>query len=164
MVGKLQLKLKHTQTKLPEQIIKRKQIDNSDNTQEIRKYLCPSSEDLPLLKTHYPGEYFQRIDGNSIVQRWRDDAGEDHHIFMFYPANNPDKFFEETKDDWTTKNYYFLLLWKRLNKFGIAKYSDIPDSITKEDFEKYLNQTPIKRLQLKIKPLIYQRLKLKVKK
>jgi hypothetical protein len=162
MKGKLKLKSKPSEVKFKSQTIKRKQIDNSDNAEQIRRFMCPPPEDFPLLKTHYPGEYFQRIDGNSVVQRWKDDAGVDHHIFMFYPTGDPEIFFKEAEKNWTTKNDYLLLLWKRLNKFGIAKYCDIPECITKDDFEKYLNQNPVKRLKLQVKPPVFQRLKLKV--
>jgi hypothetical protein len=162
MKGKLKLKSKPSEVKFKSLTIKRKQTDNSSSAEEMRRYMCPPPEDFPLLKTHYPGEYFQRIDGNSVVQRWKDDAGVDHHIFMFYPAGDPEKDFEEIEKDLTLKNNYALLLWKRLNKFGIAKYSDVPDNVTREDFEKYLNQSPVKRLKLQVKPSVFQRLKLKV--
>lgn len=160
MKGKLKLKLKPLQKKLKSLTIKRKETDTSDSAEQMRRYLLPLPEDLPLLKTHYPGEYFQRIDGNSIVQRWKDDAGVNHHIFMYYPAGNPEKYFEEIEKDLTINKIYTLLLWKRLNKFGIAKYSDVPDNVTRDDFEKYLDQGPTKRLKLQVKPNPFQRLKL----
>jgi len=162
MKGKLKLKSKPSEMKFKSLTIKRKQTDNSSGAEEMRRFMCPPPEDLPLLKTHYPGEYFQRIDGRSMVQRWKDDAGVDHHIFMFYPSNELIKIIEAEEKDSNGQNWYFLLLWKRLNKYGIAKYSDIPENITREEFEKYLNQIPVKRLKLQVKPPVFQRLKLKV--
>lgn len=152
--------------------IKQSQTDRDGSFEEMKRYLCPLAEDLPLLKTHYPNEWFQRIDGNSIVQRWKDESGIEHHIFMYYPAPRTVEFLENMEKDWTIRNDYFLLLWKRLQTFGIAKYSDVPCDVTICDFDKYLNKNQIKRFQLKangtpvvtrFKLNVNNRLKLKVK-
>jgi hypothetical protein len=149
-------------------VIKRKHTDKSDEFEAMRRYLCPPPEDFPLLKTHYPGEWFQRIDGNSIVQRWKDDTGTEHHIFMYYPAEGNIKQLEAMESDWTIRNDYFLLLWKRLNLFGIARYRDVPCDVTSCEFDKYLSKAT-NRLKLNVKPVkrlklnVCQRFKLKVK-
>jgi hypothetical protein len=151
-------------------VVKRKDINRSESLEEVCKFLCPTSENLPLLKTHYPGEKFQRVDKRSIVQRWTDEQGIDHHTFMFYPTPEFQKYLEDSESEIYTNNDYFLLLWKRLNIFGIAKYSDIPEDITRKEFDKYLNTNGIKRHKLitngvkRYKLKVCTRFKLKVKK
>lgn len=150
-------------------VLKKKQTDRREDFKHMQRYLSPLPEDLPLLKNHYPGEWFQRIDGKSIVQRWKDDSGIEHNLFQFYPAEGWIPFLESMEHDWTIREDYFLLLWKRLQKFGIARYSDIPGDVTRDDFDKYLCNSP-KRLNLKVnncpkrlKLNVCNRLKLKVK-
>jgi hypothetical protein len=143
--------------------IDKKQVNRYEDFKHMRRYLSPLPEDLPLLKDHYPGEWFQRIDGKSIVQRWKDSEGKEYNLFQFYPAEGMIRILDDMEKDWTIRDDYFLLLWKRLQKFGIAKYGDVPCSVTVEDFDKYLNnKLPIKKFSLKINPPS-KRLKLKVK-
>ena len=151
--------------------IDRKQVNRADEFKYMKRYLSPLPEDLPLLKNHYPGEWFQRIDGKSIVQRWKDADGKEHNLFQFYPAEGMIRLLDLMEKDWTIREDYFLLLWKRLQKFGIARYSDVPGNITVEDFDKYLNnQSPVRKFSLKtinppskrFKLNVCNRLKLKV--
>jgi hypothetical protein len=162
----MKLKLQVKGIKAKSQIIK-KSVKN-DNFEEMSRFLSPLPEDLPLLKTHYPGEWFQRIDKQSVVQRWKDDAGNEQHNFMFYPSTSMIEELNQMEIDWRVRDNYFLLLWKRLQKFGIARYKDIPSNVTAYDFEKYLNkEKPIVKFNLKIKnecKTHCTRLKLKVKK
>jgi hypothetical protein len=129
-----------------------------EEDEEIYRYMVPPAEDLPLLKVHYPGEWFERIDGRSIVRRWITDDGESHHELLFYPPHTAHYKYEalEHEPD-SMRNDYFLLLWKMLNKFGIAKYTGVPHEVSKKDFDRFLNK-PV-RIPLFVKP---ERLKLKV--
>lgn len=140
-------------------IVHRKEVDFEMND-IMQRFLLPLPEDLPLLKEHYVGEYFQRIDGWSVVQRWKDsDTGIDHHKLLFYPSKICQEHIINLENDKTNRNFYCLLLWKMLQKHGNASYNQIPEDVTYSDFDKYLNNTPSKRIKLKLKPFL--RLKLK---
>lgn len=152
---KLKLKLKVKEDP-PKAYIRRKEA-TSGLDDDMRRYLLPPPEDFPLLKEHFEGEWFQRVDGIGVNQRWKDADGIEHHRLLFYPAPQMQEKLEQMKNNWTIRNDYLLLLWELLKKNGFADYKRIPNDIRYDEFSKYLNSTP--KLKLKLKPTL--RLKLK---
>jgi hypothetical protein len=127
--------------------------------EDLRRYLLPLPEDFPLLSTHYDGEWFQRVDGISVNQRWKDSDGIDHHRLIFYPAPAMQEKLNAMENDWRIRNDYLLLLWKMLQKFGVANYRGVPSDVHYSDFDRYLNASP--KMKLKLKPNGKLKLKLK---
>jgi hypothetical protein len=130
--------------------------------EDLRRYLLPPPEDFPLLRDHYDGEWFQRIDGCSVCQRWKDKDGTDHHRLIFYPAKGMQERLDYMENNWVIRDDFLLLLWKMLQKFGTVDYHAIPGDVHYNDFDKYLNkQQPKPKLKLKLKPSTKFVLKLK---
>lgn len=126
---------------------------------EMRRYLLPLPEDLPLLRDHHEGEWFQRIDGCSVCQRWKDPTtGQDFNRLIFYPAPGMQEILERNANDWTRRDDFLLLLWRMLQKFGSVDYDAIPGDVKFGEYDKYLNRS-MPKLKLKLKP----KLKLKLK-
>lgn len=159
-MAKLKLKPKQGSSKF---ILRVKQTQESLDDSDIRRYLLPPPEDLPLLKEHYTGEWFQRIDGCSVCQRWKDKDGVNHHRLIFYPAPRMQDQLNQMENDWVLRDDYLLLLWKLLQKYGSVEYHAIPGDVHYNDFHKYLdkqiNTKP--KLKLKLKPSTKFVLKLK---
>lgn len=151
----MKLKLKKLET--PKAYIKRKEAA-SGLDEDMRRYLLPPPEDFPLLKEHYDGEWFQRIGGYAVNQRWTDSDGIDHHRLIFYPAPALQHELNSMENDWRIRNDYLLLLWKMLQKYGIADYKRIPTDVQYNDFPKYLNSNTTK-FKLKMKPMLKLKLK-----
>ena len=159
---KLKLKLAEPKPKLTP----RKSTNvNDDDFAEMRRYICPPPEDLPLLRDHYEGEYFERVDGMSVVRRWK--VGNEYfHDFMFYPAKGLDERIELMFKGEFPKDPYLMLLYRLLQKNGICHYTGIPGDVTEADFNKYLSTpTANHKIQLKVKevPAVTGKLKLKLK-
>ena len=147
-MAKLKLKPKWTSF-----VLRVKQTQAGLDDADVRRYLLPPPEDLPLLREHYDGEWFQRIDGCSVCQRWKDEAGVDHHRLIFYPAPGMQDRLNYMEGNWAIRDDYLLLLWKMLQKFGTVDYKSIPSDVHYNDFDKYLNkQQPKPKLKLKLKP------------
>jgi hypothetical protein len=136
-------------------VLRVKQTQTGLDDADIRRYLLPPPTDLPLLREHYDGEWFQRIDGCSVCQRWKDKDGVDHHRLIFYPAKGMQERLDLMEHNWSIRNDFLLLLWKMLQKFGTVDYNSIPGDAHYNDFDKYLNRQPSKpKMKLKLKPNI----------
>jgi hypothetical protein len=159
MKNRLTLKLKSLK-KETTLVLKQKEV-RTGLGDDLRRYLCPLAEDLPLLIIqHYDNEHFERVDGWAVVHRWEKE-GTKYHKLLFYPAYENQIYLETMEKENPYGLEWHILLLKILKKFGYVNYNAIPMDVSLTDFDKYLTpKESIKKSKINLK-LKLQLLKLK---